>query len=341
MIIQNHILKLSNNYFDNEFVIGDPPNNINNFINNYRIDKYTNINNKKIIVIDNLLVINTIHSCFSHALIDFVFPFFWAINDIKDHDINLHNIQLFIRKKRIFLFKKQNLPLINNNTKKYKGVHNEIISLIDNNYIFEHLIDNETTYFIKNCYFYILDDKSQRSPWNCKEYYPGRNVSLNNTIYTDKQIYYQLKKFVTFVKNKYNISTNNTMCDNKVIIIERKHDRFFDKSIINNIIENIKKNTLLKFNGIKILEDLTLYQQIKLFSENKIFIFRHGSCLINLLWIPNNSIIFDLDIISYRKEIVKRIAKVTNSKVYSMAYTNIDYTKFSNKELYLHPCTFI
>jgi len=56
MIIQNHILKLSNIYFDNEFVIGDPPNNINNFINNYRIDKYTNINNKKIIVIDNLLV---------------------------------------------------------------------------------------------------------------------------------------------------------------------------------------------------------------------------------------------------------------------------------------------
>ena len=329
MIIKNHILKLSNIYFNNKFIISDPPDNINKFINNYSINKFTNINNKKKITIDNLLVISTLSRCFSHALIDSVFPYFWAINDIKDHDINVHNIQLFIRKR------KHLPPGINRNTKKYKGVWHDIISIINDNYIFENLIDNKTTYFIKNCYFYILNDKWQRSPWNCKEIYPGRNVSLNNTIYTDEQIYYQLKKFVTCFKNKYNISTNNTVCDYGIIIIERAHNRFFDKSIMNNIIKNIKKNTLLKFNGIKILEYLTLYQQIKLFSENKIFIFRHGSCLINLLWIPNNSIIFDLDIISKRKNIVKRIARVTDSKVFSMAYENIDYSKFSNKELYL------
>lgn len=334
MIINNHILKLSNIYFNNEFIISDPPDNINKFINNYSINKFTNINNKKIITIDNLLVINTLHSCFSHALIDCIFPIFWAINDIKNHEINLDNIQLFISRKDIDLFPKYNLPVINSNTKKYKGIYHDIISIIDDNYIFEHLIEDKTTYFIKNCYFYIQNDKWQRSPWNCINYYPGRNISLNDTIYTDEQIYYQLKNFVTYVKNKYNISTNETVCDYGVIIIERAHNRFFDKSIMNNIIENIKKNTLLKFNGIKILEDLTLYQQIKLFSENKIFIFRHGSCLINLLWIPNNSIIFDLDIISNRKEIVKRIAKVTDSKVFSMEYENIDYSKFSNKELF-------
>ena len=338
MIIKNHILKLSNIYFNNKFIISEPPSdNIKKFINNYSIDKFTNIDNKKIITIDNLLVIDTLHSCFSHALIDSVFPYFWAINDIKDHDINVHNIPLFITRKNIDLYKKKNLPLIDSNTKKYRRVYHDIISVISDNYIFEHLIDNKTTYFIKNCYFYILKDKWQRSPWNCIDYYPGRNVSLNDTIYTDEQIYYQLKKFVICFKNKYNISTKNTDCDYGSIIIERAHNRFFDKSIMNNIIKNIKKNTLLKFNGIKILEDLTLYQQIKLFSENKIFIFRHGSCLINLLWIPNNSIIFDLDTESNRKEIVKRIARVTDSKVFSMAYKNIDYSKFSNKELYLHP----
>ena len=332
MIIKNDILKLSNIYFNNEFIITEPPDNINEFIDNYSLNKSIDI--KNIIHIDNLLVIKTLHSCFSHALIDCVFPYFWAINDIKQHDSNADNIQLFIRKKEIYLYQKQNLPLINSNIKKYNGVYNDIISIINDNYIFEHLIDNNTTYFIKNCYFYSLNDKWQRSPWNCIDYYPGRNVSLIETIYKDEEIYYQLKKFVTSFKNKYNISTNKTDCEYGTIIIERKHDRFFDKSIMNNIINNIKVNTLLKFNGIKILEDLTLYQQIKLFSENKIFIFRHGSCLTNLLWIPNNSIIFDIDVISNRKEIVKRIARITDSKVYSMAYENIDYSIFSNKELY-------
>lgn len=337
MIIKNHILKLSDIYFNSEFIINNPPTYINKFISDYSTNKFKNINNKKIITIDNLLVINTLHSCFSHALIDCIFPTFWAVNDIKDNDINVRNIQLFISRKKTDLFQKQNLPLINSKTKKYKGVYHDIISIINDNYIFEHLIDNKTTYFIKNCYFYIINDKWQRSPWNCIDYYPGRNVSLNDTIYTDEQIYYQLKKFVTCVKNKYKISTNNTYCDYGTIIIERAHNRFFDKSILNNIIKNIKKNTLLKFNGIKILENLTLYQQIKLFTKNKIFIFRHGSCLTNLLWIPNNSIIFDIDIMSNRKQIVKRIARITDSKVFSMVYENIDYSKFSNKELFLHP----
>ena len=189
MIIKNHILKLSNIHFDNEFIISELPDNINNFTNNYSINKFTNINNKNIITIDNLLVVKTLHSCFSHALIDAAFPYFWAINDIKDHDINVNNIQLFIRKEDIYKYKKQNLPLINSNTKKYKGVYHDIISIMNDNYIFEHLIDNNTTYFIKNCYFYIPNDKWQRSPWNCMNYYPGRNVRLNDTIYTDEQIY--------------------------------------------------------------------------------------------------------------------------------------------------------
>ena len=113
-----------------------------------------------------------------------------------------------------------------------------------------------------------------------------------------------------------------------LFIIERKYNRFWDKKILEKIIENIKKNNLVEYNGIKILDDLTLNQQIKIFSENNVFIFRHGSCLANLLWIPNNSIIFDINVTQGRKEIVKRIARVTDSKVYSMLYKNIDYNKF-------------
>ena len=163
-----------------------------------------------------------------------------------------------------------------------------------------------------------------------KYYYPGRDIQLKDTIFNDHQIYDQLKKFVLLVKNKYSIPIDNIINEYKTIIIERKYDRFFDKFILNNIIVNIKKNKFLKFEGVKILENLSFYEQLKLFSENKVFIFRHGSSLINLLWIPNNSIIFDIDIIPCRKEIVRRIAKITNSKVFSLDYNNIDYRIFSN-----------
>jgi capsular polysaccharide biosynthesis protein len=331
MIINNHILKISNVYYDNEFIFSKQPcKNINEFLDDdYHVGNYKNISDKKIITLDNTFVIETLHSCFSHAVIDCIFPAFWAINDIKNQDVNLTDILLFIRKKNIYKFRKQNLSLIDNNIGKYKGVHHDLISLLTDKYTFEHLIDNKTIYFIKNCYFYILNDKWQRSPWNCQNYYPGRNINLNNIIYTDDKIYYQLKQFVSSIKNKYNISTDNVVTYYKTIIIERKRNRFFDKKIINKIIENIQKNNSLKFNGIKILEDMTLHQQIKLFSENKVFIFRHGSCLANLIWIPKNSIIFDLDIQSNRKEIVNRLAKLTDSKVFSMLYTNIDYTVFN------------
>lgn len=338
MIINNNILKLSNVHFDNKFFVNNIPNDIDvgNFISNYSTDEYTNINNKNVIEIDNLLVIKTLHSCFSHAIIDCCFPYFWAINDIKEYDTDVKDIYLFIKKKEILAFKEQNLPLIDSNTRRYNGVYHDIISFVSDNYIFEHLLDDKTTYSIKNCYFYSIDDKWQRSVWNSVHYYPNRRVCLNikDALYTDEQIYYQLNNFVRYVKNKYNISTNNIVSDNNAIIIERKYNRFFDKSILNNIIDNVKKNKLLKYQGVKILEDLTLSQQIQLFSESNIFIFRHGSCLINLLWIPNNSIIFDIDIYPFRRNIVRRIAKLTNSRVYSVAYQNIDYNMFCNESLF-------
>jgi hypothetical protein len=327
MIINNHILHLSNVYYDKQFIINNSHKNVNNFINNFVINNKIYDDNK-IITIDNIFVIDTLDSCFSHAVIDKIFPIFWALQDIKKYDINFNNFYLFIYKKNIFQYP-ENLRNIEESTGLYKNVYHDLISLVNDKYIFEHLIQNDTIYFIKNCYFYILNDKWQRSPWNCVNYYPNRKIPINKIIYNDEQIYYQLKLFVSHVKNKYNILENSDT-EYNTIIIERKNNRFFDKVILDNIIENVKNNCSLKFNGIKILEDMTLYQQIKLFSENKVFIFRHGSCLTNLLWIPTNSIIFDIDIETNRKEIVKRIAKVSNSTVFSMNYNHLDYEKFKS-----------
>jgi hypothetical protein len=336
MIINTHILKLVNvYYFNNKFNINsveNKPLKFDDFIDNYSIiNCETTIDNnlyenKKII--DNMFIVDTLHSCFSHALIDSIFPYYWAINDIRNIDKNFRDFTVFIRKKNVLKFHKQNLPLIDSNKSKYKGTWNDLLNLVSENVLFEHLIDNKSIFFIKNCYFYIKNDKWQRSPWNCLNYYPGRNVNINDVIFNDNVIYNRLKDFVEYTKNKYNISKTNIINKHETIIIERKENRFWNKNIIKKIIENINKNSSVKFNGIKMLEELSFYQQIKLFSENNTFIFRHGSCLINLLWIPENSVIFDIDICSNRKEIVRRIAKLTNSKVLSILYNNIDYSKF-------------
>ena len=327
-----HILKLTNIEYNNKFIIKNPPENINLFIDKF--SKESEVNDNKKIMIDNLLVVDTLHSCFSHAIIDSAFPFFWSINDIKENESsdNPKNFQLFITKEKIIKFKKQNLRKIDSDLKKYKGVWHDIITLVSDNYIFEHLIDNNTTYFIKNCYFYIRNDKWQRSPWNCKEYYPRRKrMSLKDTIFNDDILYYNLKKFVNNVKKKYSIFTQINESKKQVIIIEREKNRNFDKLILDKIINIIEENNLLQFNGVKILEKLPFNQQIKLFSENNIFIFRHGSCLTNLLWVPNHSTIIDLDIqLTMHKGIVERIAKVTDSKVIKLNYNDIDYSKFED-----------
>ena len=318
MIIKNHILKLSNIYFDNKFIISDPPNNINKFISNYTINKFTNIKNKKIITIDNLFVIESLHSCFVHALIDSIFPIFWAINDIKNHEINLHNISLFISRRNIDLFQKQNLPLINSNTKKYKGVYHNLISIINDNYIFEHLIDDKTAYFIKNCYFYIIDDKWQRSPWNSINYYPSRNININNTIFSDTEIKNQIIKFRNLVLDK----TNNNCNKGKGIILinRRKVDRN-----INNLLLPLTNilNKFDKFKGIIYLEDLTFQEQINIFINNNVIIGPHGAGMIHNIWSSNKFVIEITFKNKNQDKMYKRICDITDNHIIQINYDNI------------------
>lgn len=317
MIIKNHILKLCNIYFNKEFIISDP-NNINKFISNYSINKYTNINNKKIITIDNLLVIETLHSCFVHGLIDSIFPIFWAINDIKNHENYLHNIQLFISRRKIDLFHKQNLPLINSKKKKYKGVYNDIINIITDNYIFEHLIDDNISYFIKNCYFYILNDKWQRSPWNSINYYPDRNININNTLFSDTEIKAQIIKFRNLVLDKIN---NNCNIGKGIILINRRQV----KRNINNLVLPLTNilNKFDNFKGIIYLEDLTFQEQVNIFINNNIIIGPHGAGMIHNIWSSNKFVIEITFKNNNQDKMYKRICDITDNHIIQINYDNI------------------
>ena len=69
--------------------------------------------------------------------------------------------------------------------------------------------------------------------------------------------------------------------------------------------------------------------QVELFSTCNIFISRVGSSLINLLWIPPNSIVFNLDHGMTHPDVFGRICRLTNSKYYYMDYNNLNMEEIS------------
>jgi hypothetical protein len=281
------------------------------FINNIDNVNQNNINY-------NYIIVNPIQPCYSHLIIDFIFPLYWIIKDIRNN-YELKEINLFIKKG----YHSTYYNILKNN--KYCGVYKDFLDIIGvNNIIFEK--DTNTNLYFNNSFEISYYDEWmshwQRGIWNSSYYYPQRMYNINDVLYDDNIIYSQLNNFVKDVKKYFNIKDYKTK--NNLIIIDRKNDRQFDKNILDKIIKIIPEK--INFNGIIILEDLSLKEQIELFSQQNIFIFRHGSCLINLLWIQENAIIFDLDNQCDRPKIIKRVCQLTNSKHHYMNYNNIDYS---------------
>ena len=334
MIINHHILKLSNVCYSNKCFFIDQKDNLhyNKFIHNFKekelLDKNCLINTK---LVRNLIVVKTLHSCYSHA-IERAFGTFWAIDDIKKHDNEFEiDYTIMIREKEVMQYWKQNSGIIDNEKKEYKKAWKNLLNIVAEKYLFEHLLKEDDTILIKNCYFFI-DDNFQRTFWNNNKIYPNRNV--RNVLFDDTTIDNMLYKFINKVKNKYidrdSKETSANDIKKRAIIIERKRDRKWSLDKLEKIKNNLEENENVIFNGIIILEELTFEEQVKLYSQNNVFIFIHGSSLINLLWSPKGSLIFDVDPRRDRQNIVKRLGSALGSTVNSLDYNNIDYSLFSS-----------
>jgi len=314
--MSNKILECKNIYYFNKhfYLKNNQPNLANHF------DKFVISNNAPkppTQTIENMFVITTLNFCYSHAIMDTLFPYYWAVQDIRAKNPEFKNFTCFIREKSFVKFKKFNRRVFNVKCNRYKGVWNELMNILTPNIIFEKNINQ--CILIKNCYFYTLKNDWQRTVWNSIDIYPGRNVKRENVLYSDEIIYSKLRQFIKHVKNKYQIKPK--IFDKKeAIIIERKNDRKWCPEKLKNIIQQLKNNPDVIFKGVKILEDMTFKEQVILFSSNNLFVFRHGSCLINLLWAPENSTVFDVDIQTNRKNIVRRVAKATNSTTFRINY---------------------
>ncbi len=273
-----------------------------------------------------VIVMDTLHSCYSHALLDSCFPIYWVIDDlVKTGRIPDRNIRIFIRKENIVRYPRQNLAIIDSDANTYKGVFRSIIEILTlHPILFEHALNRN--YVFKTCIMFPMDgDRWQRTPWNCVDYYPDRNIPKHEVRFTDTVIYDKLMQFRTSVFTKLGIDVSSSATNN-LLIIDRKKDRKIDPRTLQHLTAAAEKNTSWSFTGVAVLEDMTFEEQVKLFASTRIFIMRHGSSEINLLWIPDNSIVFELEKGAEGLSgpmMYKRICKLTNSQ-----HTVLDYTTF-------------
>jgi hypothetical protein len=301
----------------NKFISSSEIPNINYYLSNFLTDsidyKFTRVFKNPVLIIDSL------DECYSHALIDRVFPYFWTLQDISD----IKDLIIFIKEDKLLKFpvRKQ---VINREKKAYSNSWNDLINLLNpTEVIFEHLLAKDDIFLFKKSYAYAENYKElkwQRTFWNCTQNYPGRSVQT--VIYEDDVIKSYLNLFIKMVKNKYSIVEKINKKKN-IIIIDRESNRKFDSTLLSNLDLFFKKCNNLHYNGIHYLEKKSFANQIELFNTNDIIIFRHGSCLANILWVKANTQIIELDHVQYRAAVIKRICNFTNSNHVRYSYKSV------------------
>jgi hypothetical protein len=111
-----------------------------------------------------------------------------------------------------------------------------------------------------------------------------------------------------------------------LIIIERGSDRRFDPVLFQSLVKEITMNQKWNFKGTFCLDTMSFKEQVELFSRTSAFIMRHGSSEINLLWVPQNSIVFEIgggpDGIS-QPNMYKRICKLTDTRHIYLDYNTL------------------
>tara|TARA_B100001778_G_scaffold332293_1_gene338292 strand:+ start:656 stop:1660 length:1005 start_codon:yes stop_codon:yes gene_type:complete len=282
------------------------------YLDNYSFDNYENITCEKVYDTNPILYCKTLHSCFAHAVVDVLFPLYWAIQDINSQYKEKRNFTIFIREREYKLYPKNNYPLFDNNKNKLKGAWNDLLSSITNNdMIFEHTLKPNTSFLIKDLYIYIINDNWQRSPYNCIDYYPERNIKIKDVVFSDDILVPMLEKFTSHIKTHFNVPLKITNTKKNIIIINRKDDRKINN--IDNLIKTINKEKY-NYKGVLYLEDLSLKQQVEIFVMNDIIVSPHGAGLINIIWGKNHHII---EITRKDKEnrMYQRICNVTNNKL--------------------------
>jgi hypothetical protein len=323
MIIDNETILILDQLYDSnlkKFIYYENINKIELFIEDYKIDKdyYDNLMIQEKIEFDEpILIIDTLHSCWTHAFIDNVFPYFWTFLNIQDK-LKIDKINFFIRKKLMLLYP-NNVNKITNDNKYIKNYQVLLDIIPHNKLIFEHLISDKKIYLFKKCIHYILNDKWQKSIWNCIDYYYCRTYLKKDVIYNDEIIKKNLDIFKKYILDKYNIEKKIKNNNVNIVILNKKNHKDNTSKIIeipylDDIINLINQYNYINFNGVQYLEDIDFSEQIKIFLDNDIIISSHGGALLHMIHFENKLFI---EFFNNEKTntMYKRISNFTNNKL--------------------------
>jgi hypothetical protein len=268
------------------------------------------------IIEEPVLIIETIDSCYSHALLDRIFPLFWAMDSIRSEYPSCTDFRLMIRGNMLHKFGYINLPMIDFESGLYNGFHRELQSWITP---FPLLLPQpHAKYYFRHAFVYTDNDDFQYSIWNTPLIYPGRAIASSTPRFDDTAIYPMLFRFREHIMRRYGLQDLPVHEDDKILLIERKKNRIWDQEKI----RSIPASPVL-------LEDMDLRQQIVLFATHRTVIFRHGSCLANLLFSPKGTRVFDLDHEKHRASIVGRLCRLTDSHHFYLDYHTCGHDWFT------------
>lgn len=272
------------------------------------------------------LMVPSYHVCYAHAILDYTFLYYWLITELR-----LKYPQFF---KFNILFEKEEVMIDHNVASVIDPINkcftidtwNILVGLLtESKPLFEHLLDRQ--YKFKHLFFYKKNQiKYQRCPWNSIENYSHhRPISPDSVYFTDALIYRKLNEFRDFIFKNLDLNLPDKSA-NSLIILERKSSRRFDPILFQALVNNAINQPHWSFKGTYCLDDMSFKEQVKLFSKTKVFIMRHGSSQINLLWIPEGSTVFEIgggpDSIS-QPNMYKRICKLTNSEHIFLDYNTL------------------
>lgn len=160
--INNHILHLKDvRYFNRLFHVAEDDLNygLNEFVDNYAQTSDHTIRAAPCDEVwENVLVVPLLHLCFCHALIDHIFPYFWALRDIRRYNNDFGSFKLLVVTRGIWEYWESSTRIVGKVDSQYPfyvGIWAELISILEpEEVIFEHALSNFPNIQILNAYFY-------------------------------------------------------------------------------------------------------------------------------------------------------------------------------------------
>jgi hypothetical protein len=288
---------------------------------------YGPLNDFEPIIIDTpVLMVQSLHACYSHAVLDYTFLYHWLLSEIRLKYSQFNKFIILFEKEDVYSDKNVSSVIDNVNKTYNLESFNILISLLtDSKPFFEHLLDRR--YIFRHLFFYKKNQiKYQRCPWNSiTNYSHERPISPSAVAFTDSFIYRKLNEFRNHVFKSLDLLIPDESV-NSLIIIERSRNRRFDSTLFQSLVEQASKNKQWVFKGTYCLDEMTFKEQVELFSKSRAFIMRHGSSEINLLWVPQGSVVFEIGggpegIV--QPNMYKRICKLTDTKHIYLDYNTL------------------